>query len=105
MKPWRIAVVLSLIVACTADERGVPSIVRGIFGIGLLMFGPLIGGIVLGLGQLAIYKALVKAGAMNNESVPMFPILVLRGLILLIAVIAGTLFWLKSTGRALPFMG
>jgi len=102
---WRIALVLSTITVCAADERGAPSILRGIFGIGLLMFGPLIGGVILGFAQLAVYKALVKAGAMQTDSIPMFPILVMRGLIILIAIIAGTLFWLKSSGRALPAMG
>lgn len=101
----RVIPILALVAGLAADERGAPSVLRGIFGIGLLLFGPLIGGTILGFLQLGVYKLLVKSGAMQPDSVPMFPILVLRGLIALIAVIAATMFWLKSSGRALPFAG
>lgn len=97
----RVLAVLAPLAALSADERGAPSVLRGIFGIGLLLFGPLILGTILGFLQLAVYKLLRVAPA----SVPMFPILVLRGMIALIAIIAATLFWLKASGRALPFTG
>ena len=97
----RVIALLAPLVVVAADERGAPSVLRGIFGIGLLLFGPLIGGTILGFLQLAIYKLLARA----PESVPMFPILVLRGMIALIAFIAATMFWLKASGRALPFAG
>jgi hypothetical protein len=100
-----VSALLALATLLAADERGPASILRGVFGIGLLMLGPLVGGIVLGGLQWAVYRSLVKAGAMQPDSVPMFPILVMRGLILLIAVIAATLFWLKASGRAIPFAG
>jgi hypothetical protein len=101
----RIVAVLSMAALLAADERGEPSILRGIFGIALLIFGPLFGGIALGFVQAAVYKALVKSGAMRPDSVPMFPILMLRGMIALIALIAGVMFYLKASGRALPFSG
>ena len=101
----RIVALLAFSPLLAADERGVPSILRGIFGIGLLLFGPLIAGVLLGFLQLAVYKMLVKSGAMKADSVPMFPILVMRGMLGLIAVIAGVMFWLKASGRALPFAG
>jgi len=99
----RIVMLLIAATALHADDRGSPNIIMGIFGIALLLLGPPIGGVVLGFLQLALYKALVKSGAMLTESVPMFPILVLRGMIALIAVIAAVLFWLKASGHALPY--
>lgn len=84
------------------EDRGEPNVLRGIFGIALLIFGPIVGGIVLGLLQMSLYHGLAKAGVMKVEQIPIFPIFLMRGLILMIAIIAGMMFWLKATGRAIP---
>lgn len=84
------------------EDRGEPSVLRGIFGIALLIFGPIVGGIVLGLLQMGLYHGLAKAGMMKVENIPIFPIFLMRGLIVMIAIIAGVMFWLKASGNAVP---
>lgn len=84
------------------EDRGEPSVLRGIFGIALLIFGPIVGGIVLGLLQMGVYHGFAKAGMMKVENIPIFPIFLMRGLIVMIAIIAGTMFWLKASGNAVP---
>ena len=92
-----------VIAADGMDPRGEPSVLRGIFGIGLLIFGPLVGGIVLGLVQLALYRGLAAAGVIQRDHIPIFPVFLLRGLILTCALVAGGLFYLKASGKAVPW--
>lgn len=53
-----------------------------------LIFGPIIGAIIIGLIQLGIYHGVAAVGLMNRENIPMFPILLFRGLLILLALIA-----------------
>lgn len=53
-----------------------------------LIFGPIIGAIVLAFLQLGIYTLLAKIGLIKAENIPMFPFLLLRGLLILLALIA-----------------
>jgi len=84
------------------DDRGAPSVLRGLFGIGLLILGPLVGGIFFAFVQLGLYRLLAKMGAIKKEHIPIFPVFVLRGMIIMIAIVAGVLFWLKLSGNAIP---
>ena len=84
------------------DDRGAPSVLRGLFGIGLLILGPLVGGLFFGFVQLVAYRLLAKMGAIKKEHIPIFPVFLLRGMIFMIAIVAGVLFWLKASGNAIP---
>ncbi len=68
--------------------NGDPSILRLVLATGALMAGPVIGAIVLGGVQHGIYR-------LFKSEPPIFPILLLRGLMVMLAVIAVTIFYLK----------
>lgn len=67
---------------------GDANVVRLVGATAALVLTPIVGAIVLGGIQYGIYR-LVRAQP------PMFPILILRGLMLMIAFIAVMVFWLK----------
>ena len=52
------------------------------------IFGPIAGAIVLGFVQLGLYKAAAKVGMVKEETIPMFPILLFRGLLIILGIIA-----------------
>lgn len=78
-----------------AERSGPPDILSGIFGIALLMLSPLVGAVVLGLLQLGVYRLLVRLGWVKPEAVPFFFVLMLRGMMLALALIAAVVFWLR----------
>jgi hypothetical protein len=99
----RVLVVLSSAAMLAAEDgRGAPNVLMAIFGISLLVIGPLFGGIVFGLLQLALYRLLAKLNIMKLENIPMFPVFLLRGMIIMIAIVVGFALWLKVSGNALP---
>jgi hypothetical protein len=55
-------------------------------GLVLMVLAPPVLGLVLGLLQLLGYAVLVKAGRTSWERVPFFPILWLRGMVVVVAV-------------------
>ncbi|TVR46904.1 MAG: hypothetical protein EA402_02125 [Planctomycetota bacterium] len=57
-----------------------------------LIFGPIIGAILLAFLQYGIYRGCSAVGLVDREAIPMFPILVFRGLIILLALIAAGAF-------------
>lgn len=54
----------------------------------VLVFGPVIAAVVLGLLQLAVYQGLVATRLVAEDQVPPFAFLLLRGFLGLLAVIA-----------------
>lgn len=72
-----------------------------ILAILMLIFAPIIAAILLGLLQLLIYKILAWVRIISHDRIPMFPILLFRGLIILLALIAlmaiGTRFFTDGT--------
>jgi hypothetical protein len=60
-----------------------------------LIVGPVLLAIVIGLIQLALYKTFRKAGWIADSDIPMFPILVLRGMFVALGVIAAVVFYLR----------
>ncbi|MBA3847508.1 MAG: hypothetical protein H0X45_12810 [Planctomycetes bacterium] len=68
--------------------NGDASILRLVLATGALMAGPVIGAIVLGGIQHGVYRLL-------RSEPPVFPILLLRGLMGMLALIAITVFYLK----------
>ena len=71
--------------------------------LGLILGPPLIG-VLFGLIQLGVYRLLVRAKAITAEQVPMFPILFLRGMMILIAIVAGHVFYYSAGGKRVWFM-
>jgi hypothetical protein len=55
-------------------------------GLVLMVLAPPVLGLVLGLLQLLGYAVLVKAGRTTWDAVPFFPILWLRGMVVVVAV-------------------
>ena len=55
-------------------------------GIVLMVLAPPVLGLVFGLLQLLGYAVMVKAGRTTWEQVPFFPILWLRGMVVVVAV-------------------
>jgi len=60
-----------------------------------VIIGPIVLGLLIGAIQLGFYKLLKKAGMIKDEDIPMFIILVMRGLFVLLAVIAIVVMYLK----------
>ena len=54
----------------------------------ILIAGPIIGAILLGFIQLGIYTLLAKIGLVKLDNIPVFPILLFRGLLILLGIIA-----------------
>lgn len=52
----------------------------------LMILGPPILGLVFGLIQLLVYVVLSKTGRMDAENIPFFPILWLRGMVLVVVL-------------------
>jgi len=74
--------------------NGDASILRLVLATGALIGGPIIGAIVLGGIQHGFYRLL-------RSEPPVFPILLLRGLMAMLALIAMTVFYLKF-GLGMP---
>ncbi len=68
--------------------NGDASILRLVLATGALIGGPIIGAIVLGGIQHGVYRLL-------KSEPPVFPILLLRGLMGMLIIIAITVFYLK----------
>lgn len=68
---------------------------RAILAVAGLIFGPILAGIMLGGLQWAFYKLLQKLGLITPDDIPMFIILVMRGLFMVLAVIAVVVLYLK----------
>ncbi len=75
------------------------SILRLILATAALFLGPPLIGVLFGFIQLAIYRLLVRIKAITNEQVPMFPILFLRGMMILIAIVAAHVFYYSAGGK------
>ncbi|TVR08251.1 MAG: hypothetical protein EA401_14225 [Planctomycetota bacterium] len=58
-----------------------------ILAILMLILGPILVAIVFAFVQLFVYKVLTWIKVLNAERIPMFPILLFRGLIILLALI------------------
>jgi hypothetical protein len=54
----------------------------------LLIFGPPLMAIVFAFLQLGVYLLLAKVGFIDWEKIPMFPFLIMRGLLILLGLIA-----------------
>jgi hypothetical protein len=80
---------------------GIWDIARLILAILAMIVGPILIGILIGAIQLGFYKLLKKAGMIVEEDIPMFIILVMRGLFVLLAVIAIVVMYLKF-GLGMP---
>ncbi len=52
----------------------------------LMILAPPILGLVFGLVQLLVYVVLAKTGRMSAENIPFFPILWLRGMLLVVVL-------------------
>lgn len=52
----------------------------------LMIFAPPILGLVFGLLQLLVYVVLAKAGRIDGEKIPFFPILWLRGMLVVVVL-------------------
>ena len=64
-----------------------------------LFLGPPLIGVLFGFIQLGVYRLLVRAKVLTNEQVPMFPILFLRGMMILIAIVAAHVFYYSAGGQ------
>lgn len=104
MRPGVLLLAAALSALSAADDRGEPSVLRGIFGIALLFVGPLFGGIFFAFVQLGLYRAWAGLGWMKKENIPMFPFFILRGMIIVIACVAISAIYLKISGHAIPMM-
>lgn len=80
------------------------SILRLILATLGLFLGPPLIGVLFGLIQLGIYRLLVRIRVLRAEQVPMFPILFLRGMMILIAIVAGHVFYYSAGGKRIWFM-
>ena len=58
----------------------------GGLGLLLMILAPPIFGLLFGLLQLLGYGVLVKIGRLNSDKIPFFPILWLRGMLLVVIV-------------------
>jgi hypothetical protein len=67
----------------------------GLLSLLLLLLAPPVLGLAFGLIQWGIYRALVRAGRVARERVPFFPILWLRGMIVVVAI--GAIFAIVQT--------
>jgi hypothetical protein len=74
---------------------GIWDIARLVLAIFAMIIGPILIGILIGGIQLGFYKLLKKAGLIQEEDIPMFIILVMRGLFVPLAVIAIVVMYLK----------
>lgn len=95
---------LAMALALAAAPAGIAadegrSVSRAVLSVVGLIFAPLIGGIVLGLLQLGIYRLLVGARLVAADRVPIFPVLLMRGLLVMLALIAIGVFYLKFVER------
>lgn len=68
-------------------------------GVLLMVLAPPILGLVFGLVQLLVYVVLAKAGRIDGEKIPFFPILWLRGM-LVVVVLGVILAVLQHLDRA-----
>ncbi len=59
---------------------------NGLLALLLLIAAPPALGLLLGLVQLAVYLVLVRRGRLERGKVPFFPILWLRGMVLVVAL-------------------
>jgi hypothetical protein len=59
---------------------------NGLLSLLLLVAAPPALGLLLGLVQLAIYLVLVRSGRLERRAVPFFPILWLRGMVVVVAL-------------------
>lgn len=75
------------------------SILRLILATAALFLGPPLIGVLFGFIQLGIYRLLVRAKAVRDQDVPMFPILFLRGMMILIAIVAAHVFYYSAGGQ------
>jgi len=75
------------------------SILRLILATMALFLGPPLIGVLFGFVQLGVYRLLVRAKAVRAEDVPMFPILFLRGMMILIAIVAAHVFYYSAGGK------
>jgi hypothetical protein len=66
-------------------------------GFVLMILAPPLVGLVFGLLQLAVYLALVKAGNLPRERIPFFPILWLRGMLVVVALGVAMGIWQATT--------
>ena len=66
-------------------------------GFVLMILAPPLVGLVLGLLQLAVYLLLVKAGSLPRERIPFFPILWLRGMLVVVVLGVAMGIWQATT--------
>ena len=66
-------------------------------GMLMMVLAPPVVGLVLGLIQLLVYVALVKAGSLPRERIPFFPILWLRGMLVVVVIGVGMGIWQMTT--------
>ena len=59
----------------------------------LFIFAPLVLGLVLGLLQLFAYMIMAKTGSMEPDQVPPFPILWMRGMLVVVALGVAMAIW------------
>ncbi len=60
-----------------------------------LFLGPPLIGVLFGFVQLGVYRLLARLGAIRADGIPVFPILMLRGMLVMLAVIAAAVFYFK----------
>ncbi|MBA3684568.1 MAG: hypothetical protein H0W72_04925 [Planctomycetes bacterium] len=77
------------------------SLLRLLFASSLLFLGPILFGIVVGFIQVGGYRLATALGAVKREDVPIFPILFLRGMMVLLALVAVHVFYFASGGKRL----
>jgi len=80
------------------------SILRLILATFSLFLGPPLIGVLFAFIQLGVYRLLVGVKAVRSEDVPMFPILFLRGMMILIAIVAAHVFYYSSGGKRIWFL-
>lgn len=77
-----------------------------IFAILMLILAPILVAIVFALLQLLVYKILAWIKVIDGERIPMFPILLFRGLIILLALITlgaiSSMYFRDGPGPVLP---
>ena len=74
---------------------GPADIVRFIAATAGLILGPIVAAVAFGFLQLGVYKLLVRWGVLKPEDIPIFPILAMRGLLLMLVAIAIGVFYFK----------
>ncbi len=75
------------------------SILRLLLATGVLFLGPIVFGILVGFMQYGGYRLAARAGAVKQEDIPIFPILFLRGMLVLLVVVAAHIFYFVSGGQ------